>query len=453
MSQQRRERMSSASWEPTSNNHRIFRTVSPRFHDGLLQLYWAHYGTVVPMVDRDLFERSKKTADGVFYSHFLHVSMLAMGHRFADQSEQEVQSTTTSPGQSTFHRECRHLLWQALDAPNMCDISAVLILSDLEFGLGNSSLGRRFVGMASQLVSDMVMAENCISSGQFHSEEARVQRQIVVACSLYDKNWAQLVHQSAFVKDPDPRSPPHERRIRSTEGHEPPLCNTLDAFDERVSIATGELQRLVGSIIELWLLAGDTHHLSAQLSTIYPTVATLNREMTTWYQNLPPDLQWTSSNQHLMPGSFFLLHQQYNAAIIRLHQPLSWGWAQSDRLEADGEMEQAHLKHLAAISQLACLNHAIQIARILAAKQSRFGQILALLPELQTVLTATSALMDGVVQAAENAQRDLALQNLKVILHSLDAMSNAPRPAQVMMTMIRSFLNRHEMSHHSNTSE
>lgn len=72
--------------------------------------------------------------------------MLAMGFYFADKTHRNVQQITTSGGESIFHREGRLMIWQDLEAPSIATMAALLILSDLELGRGNSILGMRLAG-------------------------------------------------------------------------------------------------------------------------------------------------------------------------------------------------------------------------------------------------------------------------------------------------------------------
>jgi hypothetical protein len=125
---------------------RIIRTVSPGLHDVLLGLYWTHHSAVIRLINMDLFQECRVHGDGSYYSHLLHITMLAMGYRFADHTEPLLRKITIQSRESTFHRDAKLLLWHELENPKVATVAALLILSDLECGIGNSSLGRRYTG-------------------------------------------------------------------------------------------------------------------------------------------------------------------------------------------------------------------------------------------------------------------------------------------------------------------
>lgn len=117
-----------------------------------------------------------------------------------------------------------------------------------------------------------------------------------------------------------------------------------------------------------------------------------------------------------------------------------------NQTQSDNALDQAGLRHLVSIAQSICLSHAMQVARAIDTKQPRFGNSLALLPELQSAVTAAGALMDGIVQRTDPAQQDLCVRHLKIILCALESMPSTYQPGQVMIQNIREFLHRRGFS-------
>lgn len=98
-----------------------------------------------------------------------------------------------------------------------------------------------------------------------------------------------------------------KKEIRPSERHSLSLCGGLSDLGERSFAAMGELQGLLGRVIELRHVSQASTFTAGQIHSIYPAIASLNRELTAWYQDLPPELQWTSGNKDLPPANFFLL--------------------------------------------------------------------------------------------------------------------------------------------------
>lgn len=141
-----RSALEPAVWDDARREYRLLRSISPQFHGTRLELYWTHYNAGVPLVDRASFEQSVTDTGGLYHCQFLHLSMLAMGYHFADQSNQDVRQIMTISNESTFHYEAKSQVWQRLRSPKLSTAAALIILSDLEFQVGNSALGRRFTG-------------------------------------------------------------------------------------------------------------------------------------------------------------------------------------------------------------------------------------------------------------------------------------------------------------------
>lgn len=120
------------------------RTISPELHDTLLNLYWTHHGTVIHLVDRELFQECRIRGGGPYHSHLLHLAMLAMGSEFVELA---LGTNIAGGRENTFHQTAKLVLWDELENPKLATTAALLILSDLECGIGNRNLGRRYAGL------------------------------------------------------------------------------------------------------------------------------------------------------------------------------------------------------------------------------------------------------------------------------------------------------------------
>jgi hypothetical protein len=72
-----------------------------------------------------------------------------MGYRFADCSRPDMQRITVAPRESWLHREAKYMLDFELERPGgITSVVALLILGDLECGVGRDNLGWLYAGMA-----------------------------------------------------------------------------------------------------------------------------------------------------------------------------------------------------------------------------------------------------------------------------------------------------------------
>lgn len=106
----------------------------------LLGSFWEHYNQMLPVVHRQAFEIDLEGRGENYYSGFLHLCMLAIGWRYAHESVNRDPRLTSEGLESVFHCEAKKLVDQELKVPGgIPSLQALLLLGDLECGLGNYS--------------------------------------------------------------------------------------------------------------------------------------------------------------------------------------------------------------------------------------------------------------------------------------------------------------------------
>jgi Fungal specific transcription factor domain len=129
------------SWNLHKRTDRLLEELDRNTHDHLMELFWSNYNSIFNLVDRDLFWKHK-TDGGPHYSRFLHICCLAMGFRFADKDQADVQPLDMGNLHSTFHKSAKYLFEAELEYPSgTSTIQAFLILSDLECAVSRDRLG------------------------------------------------------------------------------------------------------------------------------------------------------------------------------------------------------------------------------------------------------------------------------------------------------------------------
>lgn len=116
-------------------------------HDYLMDNFFDYYNSVLQIVNRDAFETDRKSQSPKFYSVFLHITILAMGYRAADKDRYDMRRIALAPRESTLHREAKHMLDIELERPGgIPSVQALLLLSDLECGVGRDNTGWMYSG-------------------------------------------------------------------------------------------------------------------------------------------------------------------------------------------------------------------------------------------------------------------------------------------------------------------
>jgi hypothetical protein len=140
---------SQGSLEQARRAEKTIRLLNMETHDYLMELFWQNYNAVLHVLHQEAFQEDRECGRTQFYSGFLHVCVLAMGYRFADRSRPDMQRISLPGRESTLHREAKYMLDFELERPGgIPSVVALLLLGDLECGVGRDNLGWLISGLA-----------------------------------------------------------------------------------------------------------------------------------------------------------------------------------------------------------------------------------------------------------------------------------------------------------------
>lgn len=133
--------------EQVRRAERIIRSLTSNTHDYLMGHFWEYYNSVLRIIDREAFEADRDSQNPKFYSSFLHITILAMGYRGADMDRDDMKKISLGNRESTLHREAKYMLDIELERPGgIPSVQALLLLSDLECGVGRDNTGWMYSG-------------------------------------------------------------------------------------------------------------------------------------------------------------------------------------------------------------------------------------------------------------------------------------------------------------------
>lgn len=142
--------------EQSRRAERIIRSLPLETYDYLMDLFWTFYNSVLHVLHQEAFNEDREAGRTQFYSGFLHVCVLAMGYRFADKSRPDIQKISLPQMESTLHREAKYMLDHELERPGgIPSVVALLLLGDLECGVGRDNIGWLYGGLAVRLAFDI----------------------------------------------------------------------------------------------------------------------------------------------------------------------------------------------------------------------------------------------------------------------------------------------------------
>jgi hypothetical protein len=270
---------------------------------------------------------------------------------------------TVASRESSLHREAKYMLDFELERPGgIPSVVALLILGDIECAVGRDNLGWIYGGLAVRIAFDVGLHLDARDSG-LPQREIDIRRMTLWACVVYDKYWALFLGRPTSMKSSDLEIY-HLSKQFERLGTCKPVGNEK-ATQTQIYEALLDLMELAGKITEN---TGQGETGGAVDRDAYLRMAALDREFGAWYARLPEALRWTPQNINSAPLSFFMLHQQYHAALILLHRP----FAMYEEPNTNDEDNNAPDNHFSALSRTVCTKHAIRVARIFWHHRQRF---------------------------------------------------------------------------------
>lgn len=483
--------------EQVRRAERIIRSLSILTYDYLMDHFFEYYNTNIPVINRDAFEADRESQNPKFYSSFLHIAILAMGYRGCDTDRDDMRGISLGHRESTLHREAKYMLDIELERPGgIPSVQALLLLGDLECGVGRDNTGWMYAGESRQSQSTRDTNANSMTgmanrlafdiglhldyrSNDMPVQEVQIRHMVMRACVIYDKYWALFLGRPTSIKSQDlSMELLSDKMVHLTsEAATPPERNLIMEIYEQLI----ELMELAGRIVE-----SRDHHvlnktnmdqnniffISEAEDNAYLQVINLDRQLQNWYHRLPDNLAWKPSNIKTAPYSFFLLHQQYHVSMILLHRP----WARYGSITGDGSSTGSHPSpesgHIpvasdaasqhpglgdsyylgmgdphsiihdsrASLSRSICTQQAIRVARIFWQHRQRFDGRKIFVTGIQHAGTAVLALIAALAYQRSDSDRRMYIGYLEILSDALGDMSHTYHPAGRMDDLLKAVL-------------
>ncbi|KAL2163351.1 hypothetical protein VTH06DRAFT_5408 [Thermothelomyces fergusii] len=433
--------------------------LRPATHDYLMRCFWDYYNSWQPVVDESAFETGRMARDSRFYSLFLHLTMLAAGLRFSDWNREDVKMLMVGIRESTFHREAKAIVAAEFERPGgLPSVQGLLLLADLECGVGRDAAGWMYSGMASRLAFDLGLHVNT-AAADMPELERQTRRLVMASCVMFDRKWALLLGRPTSIKSQDigedvlPRAP--EKSL-------------VDASAGTVA-SNAAIHRQMLELLELAGKVADFQNSTYGPAHLFPTKTVedraylhfvgLERLFHNWYRRLPENLAWKPVNIKSAPMGFFVLHLQFHLCMILLHRP----WAKYGPLSLDGTATARypspesptqedgtglpswmaplpHHDNRASMSRSMCTQHAARIARIFWHQRQRFDGRRVLLASVQCAGTAALALMAALAHRGAELDHQSNLHYLQILSTAIYDMSHLYQPAARMYQLLKAIL-------------
>ncbi|KAH7018437.1 fungal-specific transcription factor domain-containing protein [Microdochium trichocladiopsis] len=468
--------------EQVRRAQRIIRSLSSDTYNYLMDTFWEYYNSVLHVIDQEAFEGDRDSQNPKFYSSFLHITVLAMGYFYSDKTRDDMKRITLGSRESTLHREAKYMLDTELEKPGgISSVQALLILGDLECGLGRDNTGWMYAGMSNRLAFDVGLHLDCSNNG-LPERDVRIRQMVMRSCILYDKYWALFLGRPTSIKSQDIGMDLLAQRF--TELMSPKSAKSLkpaSLADQRLEIYEQlyELMELAGRIVEIRDIKSkrrvgdhDVFSTGEVEDNAYLHVVNLDRQLQNWYRRLPDHLTWKPTNIKTAEFPFFLLHQQYHVTMILLHRP----WAKYTTIGSAGtgtssqpspgsvisSPVRGHHDQLStanngqalglgdpnslvhdsrtSLSRSICTQQAIRVARIFWQHRQRFEGKRMFVTGIQHAGTASIALIAALAYQQSEAERRSYMSYLEILSQAINDMSETYQPAERMDSLLEAVL-------------
>ncbi|CAI6334841.1 unnamed protein product [Periconia digitata] len=421
--------------EQARRAEKIIRSLSLETYDYLMDLFWQCYNPVIHVLHQEAFNEDREAGRSQFYSGFLHVCVLAMGFRFADKSRPDVKKLSLPQMESTLHREAKYMLDHELERPGgIPSVVAMLLLGDLECGVGRDNLGWLYGGLAVRLAFDIGLHLDTRLSG-LAEREVEIRQMTLWACVIYDKYWALFLGRPTSMKSADLEIYHLSKKFERLGTCKP--AGPEKSLETTIYEALLDLMELAGKITENMDPRSQSPE-SVVDRDQYLRMAALDREFSTWYARLPEPLKWTPTNIANGPFSFFLLHQQYHSSLILLHRPFALYEDQPSQGQENGG--NGPDDHFSALSRTVCTKHAIRVAKVFWQHRQRFDTKQIFVTGLQHAGTAATALVAALAFIKDPNDRNNNMQYLECLSAALTDMGQTYQPAERMSVVLRAVM-------------
>ncbi|RDW77744.1 Zn2 DNA-binding protein-1 [Coleophoma cylindrospora] len=427
--------------EQVRRTERIIRSLTIETHDYLMDLFWTWYNTVLHVVHKEAFEEDMANSNNKYYSGFLHISMLAMGYRYADLDREDMKKITLGNRECTLHREAKYMLDMELERPGgIPSVQAFLLLGDLECGVGRDNTGWMYAGMANRLCFDIGLHLDCSNDG-LPEKEVQIRHMTLFACVIYDKYWALFLGRPTGIKSSDLEMYRLSKQFGSLTACKP--AGPQKSLETQIYEELLDLMELAGKIAEIRDNPAQTSHDQEKANSAYLNVMNLDRQMQTWYRRLPENLVWKPANIQTAPFSFFLLHQQYHCSLILLHRPWAKYEDPTPSTSEDGVEDESFMNvddNHCFMSRSICTRQAIRVARIFWHHRQRFDTRLIFVTGMQHAGTAATALVAALAFIKNPHDRRNNMQYLECLASALHDMAFTFQPAASMSSVLQAVM-------------
>ncbi|KAL2825533.1 fungal-specific transcription factor domain-containing protein [Aspergillus pseudoustus] len=421
--------------------------IPEELENHLLRLYFCWENPNIPVVDEKVFyaERAKYRATGRSthrYSETLNNAMCAVGAALTRRYPRDLPE----PLAEFFSSRAKALLDVEMDAPALCTVQALVILSGVEAFLTRDARGWLYSGMAMRLATDLGLH---LKSPLYHKDglavdETRLRRVVFWGAYIHDRMW------SFYVGRPESLDEKHISVSMLRQSDVAPDDASWQSYiDDDTIINSPEVPALLGDVAEATvMLCRKMSHIrrilyhtpypeEAEIKSLHASARKLRSDLVSWAQELPASLSLQETQSRVQrPPHLVQLHMLYYAILVAIDRPFTYGRSESLPGLTNADIDESHR---------ACTDAAVAIVELLQTYRQSCGLRQMNIHTVHLIFTAALVHIHNVYFAPADLMRAAARRFLQICCQALSEIGqgyrNALRALEVV-TSIKSELER-----------
>ncbi|KAL3442901.1 fungal-specific transcription factor domain-containing protein [Aspergillus insuetus] len=413
--------------------------IPDELEDHLLQLYFCWENPNIPVVDQDVFyaERVKYRATGRpsdRYSETLTNSMCAVGAALTRRHPHSLPE----PLSEFFSRRSQALLDVEMDAPALCTVQSLVILSGVEAFLTRDARGWLYSGMAMRLAIDLGLHLKTPLS----QKDAQLRKLVFWGAYIHDRMW------SFYVGRPESLD---EKHI-SIDALRPSDVAAEDTswqpyIDDGTPSPTEALPALLGDVAEhTAMLCRKMSHIrqvlyhtpqpdETEIRSLHTAACKLRSNLVSWAHALPVNMSLRGAETRSQrPPHVLQFHMLYYAILVAIDRPFTYGRSESLPGLTHADIEESHR---------ASTDAAVAIVDILQEYRQLYGLRQMNIHTVHLIFTAALVHIHNVYFAPGEPTRMAARRHLQICCQALSEVGpgykNALRALEIVTSIKSEF--------------
>ncbi|KAG0192448.1 hypothetical protein DFQ28_009173 [Apophysomyces sp. BC1034] len=298
----------------------------------LIKLYFKYFYPMLPLFyKKRLYSPMVQPIEPV--SPLLLNAIYAVASRISPDVRVRSDPTSADTAGDVFFERAKCLLDDYYDLPRISTVQALLLLATHQHGAMKSARAWLYSGMAFRMAQDLGLHRNC-DQWNISPEERERRKRVFWCCFMVDRLTSATYGRSSTFEERDCDVPfptvDDDEEIKTDDHPDStrPTVRLLELFLNSIKLCD-----ILGHVLRNLYYAKSFDNVS--MPHMDHVLSSLNREITNWYNNLPPSLQYKladatkGDSTRGAPLPVCQIHMIYYTTVILLHRTFVPGPKQS----------------------------------------------------------------------------------------------------------------------------